>query len=315
MTLPVWAVNAIRCLGVVPGERVAVLVDEPLIDAGLRVCDAATAAGARVSMTVLPDSTRPIAAPDAPFVTSLSEVDAVLFWIGSTEPSEFGAIATRSTSGRRHSGTRIAFGAEIDEDILTHEMSADYDAVQALSAAIVERLEGREYVRVTTPAGTDCTFDLSGRSWLIDDGRVDRPRRVRQPARRRGLHRTDSIRRGGYLRDRLLDRGPRARHPPAADQAHVRGRPHRRRRRRRGGRPGAGGHRRGRRGSGHRRRARHRHERPGSADRLDHHRREGPRARPTSRSATTRGTTAETTRPRSTSTASWPMRASGSTER
>jgi hypothetical protein len=40
VTLPVWAVNAIRCLGVVPGERVAVLVDEPLIHAGLRVCDA-----------------------------------------------------------------------------------------------------------------------------------------------------------------------------------------------------------------------------------------------------------------------------------
>ena len=51
-------------------------------------------------------------------------------------------------------------------------MSADYEAVQTLSAAIVERLEGRQYVRVTTPAGTDCTFDLSGRSWLIDDGRV-----------------------------------------------------------------------------------------------------------------------------------------------
>ena len=172
MTLPVWAVNAIRCLGVVPGERVAVLVDEPLIDAGLRVCDAAAAAGAGVSMTVLPDSTRPIAAPDTPFVTSLSEVDAVLFWIGSTEPSEFGAHRFPIYERARQTGTRIAFGAEIDEDILTHEMSADYDAVQALSAAIVERLEGREYVRVTTPAGTDCTFDLSGRSWLIDDGRV-----------------------------------------------------------------------------------------------------------------------------------------------
>jgi leucyl aminopeptidase (aminopeptidase T) len=30
-------------------------------------------------------------------------------------------------------------------------------------------------VRVTTPAGTDCTFDLEGRSWLIDDGRIDSP--------------------------------------------------------------------------------------------------------------------------------------------
>jgi leucyl aminopeptidase (aminopeptidase T) len=172
VTLPVWAVNATRCLGVVQGERVAVLVDEPLIDAGLRVCDAAVAAGASVSMTVLPSSTRPISTPDAPFVASLSEVDALLFWIGSTAPSEFGAHRLPIYERARETGTRVAFGADIDEDILTHEMSADYAAVEALSAAIVGRLEGKQYVRVTTPAGTDCTFDLSGRSWLIDDGRV-----------------------------------------------------------------------------------------------------------------------------------------------
>jgi len=174
VSLPVWAVNAVRCLGVAPGERVAVLVDESLIDAGLRVCDAAVAVGAGVSMTVLPHSTRPISAADAPFVASLSEVDAVLFWIGSTSPTEFGAHRFPIYQRARETGARIAFGAEIDEDILTHEMSADYEAVQLLSAAIVERLEGRQYVRVTTPAGTDCTFDLEGRSWLIDDGRVTR---------------------------------------------------------------------------------------------------------------------------------------------
>lgn len=175
MTLPVWAANAIHCLGVVSGERVAVLVDESLIDAGLRVCDAAVAAGAGVSMTVLPDSTRPIAMADAPFVASLSEVDAVLFWIGSTAPSEFGAHRYPIYQRAREMGARIAFGAEIDEDILTHEMSADYDAVRTLSAALAERLGGRQYVRVTTPRGTDCTFDLEGRSWLIDDGRVTAP--------------------------------------------------------------------------------------------------------------------------------------------
>ena len=116
MTLPVWAVNAIRCLGVAQGERVAVLVDEPLVDAGLRVCDAAAAAGAGVSMTVLQDSTRPISTSDSPFVASLSEVDAVLFWIGSTAPSEFGAHRFPIYERARQTGARVAFGAEIDED-------------------------------------------------------------------------------------------------------------------------------------------------------------------------------------------------------
>jgi leucyl aminopeptidase (aminopeptidase T) len=168
-----WAVNAIGCLTVQPGERVAVLVDEPLADVGLRVCDAATAAGAHVTLTVIPDSSRPITTADAPFVASLAEVDALLFWIGSTSPPEFGAhrypIYERSTV----TGTRIAFGAEIDEGILQHEMSADYDAVRELCTAMVARLAGSAHVRVTTPGGTDCTFDLSGRSWIVDDGRIE----------------------------------------------------------------------------------------------------------------------------------------------
>jgi leucyl aminopeptidase (aminopeptidase T) len=175
MTLPVWALNTIRCLGVAPGERVAVLVDEPLIEAGLRVCDAAIEAGAHASMTVLPDSSRPIAVADAPFVASLSEVDALVFWIGSTVPSEFGAHRKPIYARAQETGTRVAFGAEIDQAILDHEMSADYEAVRELSAAMAARLAGQRQLRVTTPGGTDCTFDVEGRSWLIDDGRLTAP--------------------------------------------------------------------------------------------------------------------------------------------
>ena len=30
-------------------------------------------------------------------------------------------------------------------------------------------------MRVTTPGGTDCTFDVTGREWKVDDGVLDRP--------------------------------------------------------------------------------------------------------------------------------------------
>jgi leucyl aminopeptidase (aminopeptidase T) len=175
VTPPVWAVNAIRCLAVAPGERLAVIVDEPLIDAGLRVCEAANEIGAHVSMSVLPDSSRPIATEDAPFVASLSEVDAVLLWLATTTAAEFGNHRHSIYQRAQTLGVRVAFGAEIDEDVLRYEMSADYDALRVLCAALAVRLEGRRHVRVTTPAGTDCTFDLEGRSWLIDDGRIDSP--------------------------------------------------------------------------------------------------------------------------------------------
>ena len=175
MTMPVWAENAVRCLAVAPGERLAVLVDEPLIEAGLRVCDAAYELGATASMSVLPDSARPITTEDAPFVASLSEVDAVLMWLASTTTAEFGTHRHPIYQRAQALGTRVAFGAEIDDEILRYEMSADYDAMRVLCASMAARLEGRRHVRVTTPAGTDCTFDLEGRGWLIDDGRIDSP--------------------------------------------------------------------------------------------------------------------------------------------
>lgn len=175
MTQPVWAVNAVRCLAVAPDERLAVVVDEPLIGAGLRVCDAANEIGAQVSMSVLPDSSRPIAMADAPFVASLSEVDAVLLWLSTTTPAEFGTHRQPIYQRAQALGTRVAFGAEIDDEILRFEMSADYEAMRVLCAAMAARLETGRRARVTTPAGTDCTFDLQGRSWLIDDGRIDSP--------------------------------------------------------------------------------------------------------------------------------------------
>jgi leucyl aminopeptidase (aminopeptidase T) len=175
VTQPLWATNAVRCLAVAAGERLAVVVDEPLIDAGLRVCDAANEIGAQVSMSVLPDSSRPIAMADAPFVASLSEVDAVLLWLSRTTTAEFGTHRQPIYQRAQSLGTRVAFGAEIDDDILRYEMSADYEAMQVRCAAMAARLETRRLVRVTTPAGTDCTFDLEGRSWLIDDGRIDSP--------------------------------------------------------------------------------------------------------------------------------------------
>jgi leucyl aminopeptidase (aminopeptidase T) len=175
VTQPVWAVNAVRCLAVAPGERLAVVVDEPLIEAGLRVCAAANEIGAQVSMSVLPDSSRPIAMEDAPFVASLSEVDAVLLWLAGTTTAEFGTHRHPIYQRAQTLGTRVAFGAEIDDDVLRYEMSADYEAMRMLCAAMAARLETRRHVRVTTPAGTDCTFDLEGRSWLIDDGRIDSP--------------------------------------------------------------------------------------------------------------------------------------------
>jgi leucyl aminopeptidase (aminopeptidase T) len=176
VSIPVYAANAVGCLAVKAGERFQALVDEPFADVGARLCDAALAAGAAsAACVVVPDSARPLLTSYEPFVASLAETDAVCFWFMHIHDGEFAGFRKPLYAGARASGARVAFGGRMDRSMLEHEMAADYGAVRALTASLAERLAGSRRVRVTTPGGTDCTFDVTGREWKLDDGVLDGP--------------------------------------------------------------------------------------------------------------------------------------------
>jgi leucyl aminopeptidase (aminopeptidase T) len=173
---PIYASNAIGCLAVKPGERFQALVDEPFADVGLRLCEAALSAGAAsAACVVVPDSARPLLAPYEPLIASLAETDAVCFWFASIHDREFAGFRKPLYAAALASGARVAFGGRMDRSMLEHEMAADYGAVRELSERLASRVRGATHIRVTTPGGTDCMFDVSGRTWLVDDGVLDQP--------------------------------------------------------------------------------------------------------------------------------------------
>jgi leucyl aminopeptidase (aminopeptidase T) len=166
----------VGCLGIRPGERFQALVDEPFADVGARLCDAALAAGAAsAACVVVPDAARPLLGSYEPFVASLSETDAICFWFMHIHDGEFAGFRKPLYVRALETGARVAFGGRMDRSMLEHEMAADYGALRELTASLGERLTGSEQVRVTTPGGTDCTFDVSGREWKLDDGMLDQP--------------------------------------------------------------------------------------------------------------------------------------------
>jgi leucyl aminopeptidase (aminopeptidase T) len=174
--IPVYAANAVGCLAVKPGERFQALVDEPFADVGLRLCEAALAAGAdSAACVVVADAARPLLNAYDPFIASLDETDAVCFWFANILDPEFAGFRKPLYARARAAGTRVAFGGRMDRSMLEHEMAADYAAVRALSADLAAKVIGAARIRVTTPGGTDCTFDVTGREWKIDDGVLDRP--------------------------------------------------------------------------------------------------------------------------------------------
>ena len=175
MTTPIWAVTAIRCLGVAPGERFTALVDEPFADVGLALASHATACGAQGIAIVVPDSARPLGPTHGQLLASLAETDAVCFWFQEIHDGEFEPFRHPLYARAQETGTRIAFGGRLDRSMLEHEMAADYAGVQARCAALVAAIGDATTIRVTTPGGTDCTFDISGRAWSSDDGDLSAP--------------------------------------------------------------------------------------------------------------------------------------------
>jgi leucyl aminopeptidase (aminopeptidase T) len=176
VSVPVYAANAVSCLAVRPGERFQALVDEPFAEVGARLCDAAVTAGAAsAACVVVPDAARPLLGAYEPLMASLAETDALCFWFTHIHDGEFAGFRKPLYARALAEGTRVAFGGRMDHSMLEHEMAADYTAVRELTAAVAARLAGCARVRVTTPAGTDCTFDVTGRQWQRDDGVLDRP--------------------------------------------------------------------------------------------------------------------------------------------
>jgi leucyl aminopeptidase (aminopeptidase T) len=176
VSIPVYAANAVRCLAVKPGEHFQALVDEPFADVGVRLCDAALASGAAsAACVVVPDSARPLTGSFAPFVESLGKTAAVCFWFMHIHDGEFAGFRKPLYARALETGTRVAFGGRMDRSMLEHEMAADYGALRELTAALGARLTGSQRVRVTTPGGTDCTFEVAGREWKLDDGVLDQP--------------------------------------------------------------------------------------------------------------------------------------------
>ena len=117
----------------------------------------------------------------------------------------------------------------MDRSMLEHEMAADYGAAaRAHRRAWPRGSRARERVRVTTPGGTDCTFDVTGREWKLDDGVLDEPGAFGNLPGRRGLHRAARHGRRRRVRDRPLDRARRRGARRRADPADVRRGAHRR---------------------------------------------------------------------------------------
>ncbi len=158
-----------QCLSVGADESCLIVTDDKRQEIGEALYDAAGAVTDEATIMRYQPGDQHGQEPPAPVAAAMAESDVFL------------APTTKSLSHTRARGTACESGARgatlpgITEEVFTTGLDADYESIASVSASMLERVQDADEIRVTSPAGTDITFAVSGRDWQTDTGMVQEP--------------------------------------------------------------------------------------------------------------------------------------------
>ena len=158
-----------QCLAVEAGETCVVVTDDRRAPIGEALYEAALEATEEAVVVRYPPGSQHGAEPPAPVAAALAAADAFL------APTTKSLSHTRARSDATDGGARGATLPGITEEVFTTGLDADYEAIAAECAAMFSAVEGADEIRVTSPQGTDVTFELGEQDWYEDTGIVHEP--------------------------------------------------------------------------------------------------------------------------------------------
>lgn len=171
MAHPGWCENLIEAGGLQEGERVLVVVDEPLLVEGSELAAAVKDAGGEPTLELW-DGERPLA--DAPPKVIEGGRTANLSFFMSQAPRADEAEARfqlmESVIGN---GGRQIFMGFVDGDLLRGELSRPNPDVSKAAEQLIAQMKDAETIRIRGRAGTDLTLGVGGRPWKTDAGALE----------------------------------------------------------------------------------------------------------------------------------------------
>lgn len=174
-----WAENLLgRCLRLSRGERLLILTDEPLGHAREALCAAAEAlAAGEVAVAGMPGRrSGPLTLISDRFLRQVEQADVIISLLSDLDLSgEHGFLRAAVAAFRKAGRGRWGFGAYIDDDVLRHELTADYREVARIAGNLAARLDGADHLWLTSPAGTDLRLRIGGRPIHQDTGILTEP--------------------------------------------------------------------------------------------------------------------------------------------
>lgn len=161
------------CLGVAPGERVALVADEPSRAVAASLEAALTEHQAVIEPILLEAvATRPLTAAPPEVLAALNRADAGILCVQPMQGELPARMDIVGTVERRR--IRYAHMIGVTPRIMREGMRADYRRVDRLSQQLCTRMHSAERLTVRTPGGTDftATFDPA-MAWVKTSGLIN----------------------------------------------------------------------------------------------------------------------------------------------
>ena len=146
------------CAGVKKGEKAVIVTDQPLINIAEAMAAAVYAAGAEPVIVIIPPRSSDGQEPPDAAAAAMKSSD-VFFNVVQTSITH-----TRATREAAAAGSRGMMMTQFTEDMMIHGgIEADFVAIAPQVEAVAQALAGAEFIRLTTPHGTDLTYSAKGR--------------------------------------------------------------------------------------------------------------------------------------------------------
>jgi leucyl aminopeptidase (aminopeptidase T) len=152
------------CMGAKKNEKILVITDEQKRKIGFSLYENALKLGHEALYVEMKSRKQNGEEPPKEIADLMQKFDVVLC---PTAKSLTHTDARRAASSK---GVRVATFPGITEDVMIRGMNADYKRIAELSIKLVKILEKGKKIRVTAPAGTEISFDITGRKSFASKG-------------------------------------------------------------------------------------------------------------------------------------------------
>ncbi len=153
--------NAVTtCLKIQPTEKVTLITDDRCLSIAASIAGELEKIGCTWNAFVLESiAPRPLVEMPAAVLTDMESSHVSIFAV-EVQPNELRSrMQMTDVVNRRR--MRHAHMVNITAEIMTQGMRADFEAVDRLSQAVLDKARAATYVRATTPAGTDIHAEFS----------------------------------------------------------------------------------------------------------------------------------------------------------